>query len=300
MALYQTKKPTDSSITIWLNTFFWLIKSRTLVYAFAVSSFGTFLIASGGVIGDISIPIRVITSSYLIALATYVYNDITDKKSDNANGRNSVHYFERTQHKATIFYIILFFLVSITLAFSINLLVGIASLVFFGLAVAYSHPRTRLKDKFVVKTAITAAGAMIASTMGYLAHGTFSYLGFISSLIAFLFYFILGPLGDISDLKGDKIAGRRTFPIAIGIRRTFVVTILATVIMATLFLLSNIFLGTNLIGTLLGIGVTSNIIISLLRLPRIPDKLQITKCRRSIRYCIFATQISLLIGSIAF
>lgn len=300
MATRQTNRSNDSTITIWLATFFWLLKSRTLVYAFAVSSFGTFLIASGGAIGDISVPIRVIASSYLIALATYLYNDITDKKSDKANDRNSAHDFERIEHKATIFYTILFFSISITLAFSINLLTGIASLVFFGLAVLYSHPRTHLKNMFVVKTAVTAAGAMIASTMGYLALGTFSYLGLISSLIAFLFYFILGPLGDIGDLKGDKIAGRRTFPIVIGIDRTFVVTILATAIMASLFLLSKMFLGTNFIGTLLGLSVTANIIVRLLRVSRNHDKLQINKCRRSIRYCIFATQISLLIGSTAF
>ena len=43
------------------------------------------------------------------------------------------------------------------------------------------------------------------------------------ALFFFAFFFILGPLGDIGDLKGDKIVGRRTFPIVLGIRSTITI-----------------------------------------------------------------------------
>jgi len=158
---------------------------------------------------------------------------------------------------------------------------GLASVAFAGLALAYSHPRTHLKDMFVVKTAVTGGGAFIASMMGCLASGEFSLLGFMASLIAFLFYFILGPLGDISDLKGDKEAGRRTLPIIIGIRKSFIVMTIATFTILSIFVLANLLLGISRVGEITGIAISGFIITRIiLASKRRSDKLELSRCRK--------------------
>ncbi len=239
-------------------------------------------------------------ASYFLALATYLYNDITDYQTDVVNNRNTIYSLENTRQKITKYYTIVFFLVSTLLAFSINLPTGIASLVFSSLAILYSHPRIHLKNMFGIKTAVTGAGAFIASMMGCLSSGGFSYLGLMASLIAFFFYFILGPLGDIDDLKGDKEAGRRTFPIVLGIKKSFFVMTAATFVISSIFLISNAFLGINMIGLGLGVFVSIFMLIKIFRISKnYSTKLELNKCRRSIRYCIFACQISLLLGSLS-
>ncbi len=269
------------------------------MYAFALSALGVFLIVTGGKITDFTIPLRLVVSSYLLALATYLYNDITDYKTDVVNNRRSVHSLENTKQQITKYYTIAFFVVSTILAFSINYPTGIASLAFSGLAILYSHPRTHLKNMFVVKTAVTGAGAFIASMMGGLSSGEFSEIGFMASLIAFCFYFILGPLGDIGDLKGDKEDGRRTFPIVLGIKKSIMVMVGATFAISSIFLVSNVLLGISIIGVGLGISVTSFMLTKILQASKkYTDKLELSRCRRSIRYCIFACQLSMLCGAV--
>ncbi len=232
-----------------------------------------------------------------MALATYLYNDITDYQIDKINNRRSAHELDNIKHRITICYTIAFFVIATILAFSINIATGIASLIFSGLAIAYSNPRIQLKNMFIIKTTVTGGGAFITSMMGCLSSGTFSHLGIISSLIAFLFYFILGPLGDISDLKGDGKAGRRTFPIVLGIKKTLIITIAASFIITSLFFISDMYLGISIAGAVFGIIVTMFILSRIYKISKHPEnKLELNKCRRSIRYCIFACQISLLSG----
>ena len=64
-----------------------LIKSRTIVYGFALAALGTFFIASGLKIPDFLILARLVTSVYFLALATYLYNDLTDYDVDKVNNR---------------------------------------------------------------------------------------------------------------------------------------------------------------------------------------------------------------------
>lgn len=234
-----------------------------------------------------------------MALATYLYNDITDFRTDAANNRGSVYSLAKAKQTITKYYTVGFFLISTALAFSINSQVGVVSLVFSALAVLYSHPKVNLKGMFVVKTAVTGGGAFLAAMMGCLASGGFSYLGFMASLIAFCFYFILGPLGDIGDIKGDKEDGRRTFPIVIGIKKSFLVMVAATFAISSIFLISNMLLGISIIGVGLGMAVTGFMLAKIFQASKKHEsKFELSRCRRSIRYCIFGCQVSMLCGAL--
>lgn len=273
-----------------------IVKSRTLVYVFVLAAFGTFFIESGTKIPDLFVLTRLAISVYFLALATYLYNDLTDYNVDEVNNRHNASS-KRSSYLQTLYHTIGFFAVSVLLAFSINVQTGFISLGFLTLAILYSHPKTHLKDRFVWKTVTTAAGGSLAAFMGCFASDNFSYLGIISSLISFMFWFTLGPLGDVSDINGDKANGRRTFPIVLGINNTFrimhfvVISIMSLIV--AIYYLNEI----NTLGLILSISTCLFVSYTIVRVSKnYQEKKVVKQTRTTLRYDLFLIQIMFLIG----
>lgn len=284
-------------ISMSLSTLFVLVKSRTLVYAFALASIGTFLISSGIQIPDFLVLGRLAVSVYFLALATYLYNDLTDYEVDKVNNRNNSRNSKTISYRQILYSTIGFFAIAISLAFSINLPTGIASLACLGLAVVYSHPSTHLKNMFVVKTVITSAGGFMASFMGALAVQNISYIGISSSIILFFMYFINGPLGDIGDMSGDKKGGRRTIPIVLGVNRAFLIIMSAISSIAVILIINYFFLGLHVVGVLLGLAICVSLILRVKKLSKqYDDKKKISQTRSVIRISVFTIQLSMFTG----
>ena len=275
------------------------IKSRIIVYGFVISSLGTYLIANVAEMPDFFIVSRLLLSVYMIALATYLYNDLTDYKIDQINQRNTAYQEKKFQYYTKYYSVVGFFIASILIAFSINFLTGLGSLVFCGLGVAYSHPRIHLKDRFVIKTIVTGIGGFIASLMGSFAAESFSFLVLASSSVVFLFYFVNGPLNDIRDIHGDKEGGRNTIPIVLGINKSFAITIITIMSIAIILLASYLFFDVHLLGMVLGLFVCAYVIRSIVQLSKdYKDKTKMNKTRTLVRNSILAVQLSLWAGLI--
>ena len=297
-------KPSDSGlamrIIIALSTLFAIMKSRTLVYAFALATMGTFLISSGVKVPDFLVLARLTISVYFLALATYLYNDLTDYDVDKVNSRDNNYSSKRTNYRQILYSTIGFFILSISLAFSINVPTGVAALAFFGLAIVYSHPKIHLKDMFVIKTIVTAAGGFIAAFMGALAVQNISYVGISASLMFFLMYFINGPLGDMGDISGDRKGGRRTIPIVLGVPKTFGVLFASIVVMAAILVVNYCFFGLNLLGLSMGLAICVYIGFRIKKLfVQYENKKVMSKTRTVVRFSVFAVQLSMLVGIIA-
>lgn len=245
----------------YFRVFVYYAKARSNVYIFAFATLVSLVLGSHGHVDPI-IAGSVIVASYFMALATYIYNDATDFEVDKINKTNRPSVTGKTTKRQLIIMVsilncaalLLVALATISASHAIiliNIYPLLISISFIGIGVAYSHPKSNLKDKFPLKTVVTAAGAALLSLLGgtaassgvgaigavsgiYANHiitttiiGTattiFSLPICYAALFFFAFFFILGPLGDIADLKGDRTVGRRTFPIVIGIRSTLVV-----------------------------------------------------------------------------
>lgn len=293
----KTKPELATQLFMYLSTLLVLIKSRTLVYAFALASIGTFLISSGLQIPDFLVLGRLAVSVYFLALATYLYNDLTDYEIDKVNNRNNSRNSKTISYRQILYSTIGFFTIAISLAFSINLPTGIASLVCLGLAMIYSHPSTHLKNMFVVKTVITSAGGFMASFMGALAVQNISYIGISSSIILFFMYFINGPLGDIGDMSGDKKGGRRTIPIVLGVNRAFLIILSAISSIAAILVMDYFLLGLHVVGALLGLVICASLIFRVKKLSQhYDDKKKISQTRSIIRLSVFTIQLSMFLG----
>jgi geranylgeranylglycerol-phosphate geranylgeranyltransferase len=274
-----------------------IIKSRTLVYGFALATIGTFLISSDTKVPDFLVLIRLIPSVYFLALATYLYNDLTDYEVDKVNGRDTNLSLKKINYKKILYSTIGFFVISILLAFSINIQTGIGSLAFLVLGIAYSHPRIQLKKIFLVKTIVTAFGGFIASLMGALAVQSISHIGISASIILFLMYFINGPLGDIGDMNGDKKVGRRTIPIVLGMKKTFGIIFGAISLMVIILIVNYSFFGLDAVGFGLGLMTCTFIAFRIKKLfLQYKDKKKLSRTRALVRFGIFLIQISMFIG----
>lgn len=276
-----------------------LIKSRTIVYGFAIASLGTYFIANGFQIPDPLIILKITTSTYLLALATYLYNDLTDLKIDSENQSNTSYSTKKAEYRRILYATISFFIIGVGLAFSVNPMVGFSSLVFCGLAIAYSHPITHFKDMFVIKTIVTALGGFIASIMGAYAAENISSLVLASSFIVFLFYFVNGPLNDIRDVKGDQSGGRSTIPIVIGVKKSFyliyIIIFSVILILVSSFLLFNV----HMLGLAAGLMISGYLLMRIKKLSgNYVDKILMNKTRTLVRNSMFAVQISLWFGFI--
>jgi len=278
---------------------FSIIKSRTLVYAFALAAMATFFISSGVKIPDFPVLVRLIPSVFFLALATYLYNDLTDYEVDEVNDRDANYSSKKVNYNQILYSTIGFFVVSILLAFSINIQTGMGSLAFLGLAIVYSHPKIQLKNMFLVKTIVTAAGGFIGSLMGALAVQNISYVGILASTIFFLMYFINGPLGDVGDIAGDKKGGRRTIPIVLGIKKTFGIIFGAVSSVALILVANYYFFGLHVIGLVIGLIICTFIALRIKQIfSHYDNKKKLSQTRTSVRFGIFAIQISMFIGLI--
>jgi geranylgeranylglycerol-phosphate geranylgeranyltransferase len=238
----QTNYIDNHNVVLQLfRTFVHYVKARSNVYIFAFATLISLILGFHGSAIDYGIAVCVICASYFMALATYIYNDIVDFKVDKINKTNRPSVTGKATKRQLI--IIVFVLNGIALLLtsfaSLNALY--VSVLFIALGIAYSHPSLNLKDRFPLKTVVTATGAGLLSLLGgtaalttinsnYDDNNTFSALSLLpvvyAALFFFTFFFILGPLGDIGDLKGDRIVGRRTFPIVLGIRSTIMIMLL--------------------------------------------------------------------------
>ena len=231
----QLNNRTSNSDTLiqCLRAFIYYVKARSNVYIFAFATLVSSILGSHTTTIDYRISIQVVIASYFMALATYIYNDIADMEVDKINKTNRPSVTGKSTRKQLIIIVSVLNGTAFLLVSSMGLYTICISVLFITLGIAYSHPKLNLKHKFPLKTVVTAAGAGLLSLLGGVAaittttyasydNNTFFFSSLLpiiyAALFFFAFFFILGPLGDIGDLKGDRAVGRRTFPIVLGIR----------------------------------------------------------------------------------
>src|SRR5919107_3689235 len=272
------------------------IKTRTApIYCFPVATFITVILGAQGNI-DPFLVIRTVIGSYFLGLATYVYNDLTDFEVDKINKIRRPLVTGETTKSQLLTIVCILFGIGLSLTAFINYYTLCISSLFTILGIVYSHPRFKLKDKFLLKTVVTATGAALLSLLGGAAVPNTSLPILYTSLSFFIFYFILSPLGDIGDIKGDRAVGRRTFPIVIGMKATLLIMFSVPCIIMTLTGLTYGVLHMNMLGVY---AIISNcLVITILILhtsSRLNDSSTIKLMRPKMRHLNVTMQISMLL-----
>jgi geranylgeranylglycerol-phosphate geranylgeranyltransferase len=273
------------------------IKTRTApIYCFPVATLITVILGEQGNI-DPYLVIRTVLGSYFLGLATYVYNDLTDFEVDKINKTNRPSVTGKTTKPQLLTIVCLMFGIGLSLTAFINYYTFCISGLFTILGIVYSHPQFKLKDKFPLKTVVTAGGATLLSLLGGAAVLNTSVPILYTSLSFFIFYFILSPLGDIGDIKGDRAVGRRTFPVVIGMKATLLIMFSVPCIIMTMTGLAYGALDMNMLGVYAIISNCLVITIMILHMSsRLNDSPTIKSMRPKMRHLNVMMQISMLLA----
>jgi geranylgeranylglycerol-phosphate geranylgeranyltransferase len=280
---------------VW--TFLNYVKTRTApIYCFPFATLITVIMGSQGNI-DPYIVVSIVTGSYWLGLATYVYNDLTDLEADRINKTNRPSVTGKATKNQLIVTVWVMFAIGLSLTASINFYTFLISTIFTALGIFYSHPKFNLKDKFPLKTIITATGAGLLSLLGGISVLNTSLSIVCTSLSFFMFYFVLSPLGDIGDINGDRAVGRRTFPIVLGLKQTLLIMLSVPVLIMILAGLIYHVLDMNTVGLFTIIITCIATIAAIFKLSkRLSDVNAIKSFRPKMRYLNVLMQISMLLA----
>ncbi len=164
----------NNVITQYLRTFVYYVKARSNVYIFAFATLISLILGFHGNAVDYGIAICVICASYFMALATYIYNDMTDFEVDKINKTNRPSVTGKATKRQLIIIVSILNGVALLLTSFAGLNAVCVSVLFITLGIAYSHGSLNLKEKFPLKTVITAAGAGLLSLLGGTAASDFN------------------------------------------------------------------------------------------------------------------------------
>lgn len=297
-----------------LQIFIYYVKTRTPpVYCFPIATILSFLLISKTqILEDVPAAFGIGIASYLLGLATYVYNDLTDIDVDHINRKEQSIVTQNQSRRGLIIIVIFLFGLAATISYIISFSAFLISIIFIILGIFYSHPKFSLKSKFPLKTIVTATGAGLLSLLGGVAaigngsdydtlHNTTIFpLSTIYLAFSFsIFYFIQSPMGDIADIKGDRIAGRKTFPLVLGINRTLAVMLSVPFIILTMNGMCYNLVHISIHGTV-AIVITCLLVVGFIGWisNRLDDPLLIKSKRNNVRYLNILMQMALLIALI--
>ncbi len=295
LELNNKEQSNNSTCQEYIKILIRYAKARWLIFNFPWATFVALMIAYDGEV-DIPIAILTVSSSYMILLATYTYNDALDLEVDKVNDPNRPLASGRATKKDIIRLTWILNGIALVMAILVNIQVFIVASTLVILGILYSHPKTSFKDRFPYKTLVTSFGAMLASFLGGFANNYISLNVIYAGISFFIFCTVLALLGDISDIKGDKASGRRTLPIIIGQKNTAIVIYGLLILMITLTIVTYNTIELSLISLTLAISTCILSIIKLKRLLETDDIKKIKMLRPPMRMLSFSFQLVLLLA----
>jgi 4-hydroxybenzoate polyprenyltransferase len=163
--------------------------------------------------------------------AVYVFNGLSDRKEDIGNGSTRPIAAGRLSFRFAAIAVCLLAVVGVGCAWSLGVAEGLAATLFLLIGYAYSGPPFPLKRTYLTAALGGGAGGLVTYVGGGVAtggHGMNTTLAFFAGAMSLWMGGVGGIAKDLSDVEGDRIAGRRTLPIAVGevrARRLLVVAV---------------------------------------------------------------------------
>jgi len=186
-----------------------------------------------------------------LAISGYTYNDIADLQTDSLNpAKKKIRPI--TAGKLNVndamkivwaFGVLGIFLAAFTTPAAFLLI-----LLWSFLLYAYSHPKIRLKRRFLLKEIIIAFGFFLVILIGALSVGTLSSAVLFGSIFMFTFSFAFLPaIRETPDIEEDRIQGVKSLSMLISLKARVEMAILFVLILMTLTPLTYAHLNLNVI-----------------------------------------------------
>ncbi|MEW2117004.1 UbiA family prenyltransferase [Streptomyces sp. NPDC005474] len=175
-------------------------------------------------------------------IAVYVFNGVTDRQEDTGNGSTRPIASGLLPVGAALGWTSVFTALGVLSAFLLGNLTGLLASLFLFIGYAYSGRPFRFKQRWYTAS---VAGALLgfvtylagcASVGGRLNEGLIVF-----AAVASLWMACVGAIAkDLSDVKGDMAAGRRSLPAVLGVARACRVMATMALALGTLFGLATV------------------------------------------------------------
>ena len=190
----------------------------------------------------------IVVAMLLIAISVYIYNNVTDLEMDKLNpikvNRPLPSGAVTTRQAMSLVYI--FGAVGIALTFLTNLTTILLVLLYISLAIFYSHPRIRFKNRFVLKEFTMAIGCFLAVLIGSMATGMVNMGVIFSGTFLFAIAMVASiTFIDVPDMEEDRKYGVKTLTMLFKWKTKVEMMIIAVLILMTLTPLTYVNLGFN-------------------------------------------------------
>ena len=252
--------------------------------------------------------IRASVAMLAIALAVYVYNDISDVELDriSAAGGNPRHENRplvtgRASMSDAKVLVVVLTVIGLGLGFLVNVQFVFLLSLFLMLGIVYSTPPVHLKERFLLKQLTIASGQAIASLAGGAAVGMISKPVVYAAVLFFTLTFGVVPINDLSDIRADRQVGRKTMPIVIGPKTTIKIAMAVVTSALLVSVLSYGWLGFNFAFPVL-VGISSLLLLfSLMKISRNwNDPAYIEMIKKRVLWPVsIILQLSILVGLIS-
>ncbi len=152
----------------------------------------------------------VMLGSFFACTVIYSYNNLTDKKEDSINRKQTNTI---TKNNFSHFLIFLFLFLSLIFQYILSTRAMIFSIIFIALGILYSF--FRLKKYLLIKNIYTGFG-MIPMFLSGTINQPFDQLLINYSLFFAIFITVGSIVSDLRDYKGDKASNFNTIPVYFG------------------------------------------------------------------------------------
>jgi geranylgeranylglycerol-phosphate geranylgeranyltransferase len=247
-------------LVIWKSRAYALcIRSRTekRIIIFAWATLISILIATKAAPPLIT-AIAITFTSYMIALSVYIYNDVVDYEVDKINKLERPVAQGKVSRKDAATISLILAITGVVVSYLVNMEALLLTLLFLIIGFLYS---IYLKSRGIyAKTLFPAILGGISGVLGGAAVGVLTPSVLYCGFLYFLLIFGTAPLMDLKDMKGDRLKGYKTLPLAYGPKFTVKIVMLTMASLIIITLASHSWIGFNIYTPIL---ITSTALIML-------------------------------------
>lgn len=291
---------TDAKITFLPSVF--LIRSRLeAMFIWSWITFMACMIAGRG--SPPLLPsVLSVAGVVLISMSVYLYNDITDVNMDKLNSvkRNRPLPTGKASQENALKLVYLSGFTGLATVLLADIRSFVFGLLYFVLFTVYSHPKLRLKKKFLFKESIIALGVPLTSLVGiYAVADSFVSHAFFASILFACFTYMAQPvLTDSIDVEEDRQAGVRSLATILSWKRRVQFLVAGSLIIMVLIPLTYRAFGFNIVLPLY--AVVGGIIFLAVVIPLLRKYEEGTVLKaKKVAYVFFVLlQVSFIMGSL--
>lgn len=210
----------------------------------------------------------------MIAVGMYILNDLVDVDLDRANSKNRPIPSGLVSRKQTWSFIILTNGAAMGMSIAtLHLASIVLVLLMIILGILYSTTRIALMNRFVLKNIAIASFYVMCTMLGITSNYGIDFainkpiIPIHTITMSGIMIFVCSIINDLGDIKGDKLAGRRTIPIVLGGNNTVeLLIILLSGMPAISWMLYGTFLEYDSLSIMYPIAVTVVVSVALIRM----------------------------------